>query len=227
MSPRRGCRRQWSAAPASPVQPVREVSGCAYPWGAKNVDTDVIIPAHWLKTITRSGLGRGAFETVRSQPGNVFDDPAYAGAPILIAGDNFGCGSSREHAAWALADMGVRAVIAPSFSDIFSGNAFKNGIVPVVLPQQAIDRLLEVAATQPITVDLETMTVTTPFQDRFAFELDPFRRRCLMEGLDEVGLTLARHAEITSYEDAMAEHRPWIGGRSGYASVAVNNGRRA
>ena len=133
------------------MNPVTTVSGTAYPWGAKNIDTDVIIPAHWLKTITRVGLGRGAFETVRAQPGNIFDDPRYAGAPILIAGDNFGCGSSREHAAWALADMGIQAVIAPSFSDIFSGNAFKNGIVPVVLPQEAIDRLVEVAQDQPIT----------------------------------------------------------------------------
>ena len=106
------------------MEPVREVHGRAYPWGVKNVDTDVIIPAHWLKTITRIGLGRGAFETVRAEPGNIFDDPAYAGSPILIAGENFGCGSSREHAAWALGDMGVKAVIAPSFSYIFSGNAF-------------------------------------------------------------------------------------------------------
>ncbi|PCG15022.1 MULTISPECIES: 3-isopropylmalate dehydratase small subunit [Sphingomonas] len=203
------------------MQPVSEVSGTAYPWGAKNVDTDVIIPAHWLKTIKRSGLGRGAFETVRAQPGNIFDDPAYAGAPILIAGDNFGCGSSREHAAWALADMGIRAVIAPSFSDIFSGNAFKNGIVPVVLPQEAVDRLLEVAKDQPVTVDLETMTVTTPFQDRFAFELDPFRRRCLMEGLDEVGLTLAKDTVISKFEELLDHERPWIKGESGYAGVAV------
>ena len=203
------------------MQPVSEVSGTAYPWGAKNVDTDVIIPAHWLKTIKRSGLGRGAFETVRAQPGNIFDDPAYAGAPILIAGDNFGCGSSREHAAWALADMGIRAVIAPSFSDIFSGNAFKNGIVPVVLPQEAVDRLIEVAKDQPVTVDLETMTVTTPFQDRFAFELDPFRRRCLMEGLDEVGLTLAKDTVISKFEELLDHERPWIKGESGYAGVAV------
>jgi 3-isopropylmalate/(R)-2-methylmalate dehydratase small subunit len=193
------------------VQPVSSVSGRAYPWGAKNVDTDVIIPAHWLKTITRAGLGRGAFETVRAVPGNIFDDPAHAGAPILIAGDNFGCGSSREHAAWALADMGVRAVIAPSFSDIFSGNAVKNGIVTVVLPQDAVDRLLAVAATDPITIDLETMTVTTPFQDRFAFELDPFRRRCLIEGLDEIGLTLARDNAIGAFEGTMAAQRPWVG----------------
>ena len=208
------------------MQPVTTVSGTAYPWGAKNIDTDIIIPAHWLKTITRSGLGRGAFETVRAQPGNVFDDPRYAGAPILIAGDNFGCGSSREHAAWALADMGVRAVIAPSFSDIFSGNAFKNGIVPVVLPQEAVDRLVEVAKEQPITVDLETMTVTTPYQDRFAFHLDPFRRRCLMEGLDEVGLTLARDTAISKFEGAVDRNRPWIGSRSGYASIAVDGAGR-
>jgi 3-isopropylmalate/(R)-2-methylmalate dehydratase small subunit len=203
------------------MNPVTTVSGTAYPWGAKNVDTDVIIPAHWLKTIARSGLGRGAFETVREQPGNIFDDPRYAGAPILIAGDNFGCGSSREHAAWALADMGIAAVIAPSFSDIFSGNAFKNGIVPVVLPQEAIDRLLTAAVDQPVTVDLETMTVTTPYQDRFAFDLDPFRRRCLMEGLDEVGLTLARDTQISNFEGAMNEARPWVEGRSRYEGIAV------
>src|SRR5579883_1989134 len=132
------------------MEPLTTVEGKAYPFGRKNVDTDVIIPAHWLKTITRAGLGRGAFETVRAEPGNVFDDPAYAGAPILIAGDNFGCGSSREHAAWALGDMGLRAVIAPSFSDIHAGNAFKNGILTVVLPQAQVDRLLEVAREHPI-----------------------------------------------------------------------------
>lgn len=210
------------------MRAVASVSGGAYPYGAKNVDTDVIIPAHWLKTISRAGLGRGAFETVRAQPGNVFDDPAYAGAPIVIAGDNFGCGSSREHAAWALVDMGVTAVIAPSFSDIFSGNAVKNGIIPVVLPQGAVDRLLEVArAREPVTVDLETMTVTTPFQDRFAFELDPFRRRCLLEGLDEIGLTLARDAAISGYEAAVAESRPWVAREKAHAGVAVETGGRS
>jgi 3-isopropylmalate/(R)-2-methylmalate dehydratase small subunit len=183
------------------VRPVTCVEGRAYPFGRKNVDTDVIIGAEHLKTINRRGLGAHAFETVRAEPGNVLDDPAYAGAPILIAGDNFGCGSSREHAAWALADMGVEAVIAPSFSDIFSGNAFKNGIVPVVLPQAAVDRLMEVARELPITVDLETMTVTSPLQDRFEFALDPFRRECLMNGLDEIGLTLASEAAIRAYEE--------------------------
>jgi 3-isopropylmalate/(R)-2-methylmalate dehydratase small subunit len=203
------------------VTPVRRVEGRAYPWGAKNVDTDVIIPAHWLKTISRSGLGKGAFETVRSTPDNIFDDERYAGAPILIAGDNFGCGSSREHAAWALNDMGITAVIAPSYSDIFSGNAVKNGIVPVVLPQEAIDRLIEVAKTDEVTVDLETMTVTTPFQDRFEFELDAFRRQCLMEGLDEVGLTLARDTAISKYESAVAVERPWLSRESGNAGFAI------
>lgn len=209
------------------MNPVTTVSGRAYPYGAKNVDTDIIIPAHWLKTISRAGLGRGAFETVRRTPGNVFDDPAYAGAPILIAGDNFGCGSSREHAVWALGDMGVRAVIAPSFSDIFSGNAVKNGIVPVVLPQQAVDRLLEVAREHPVTVDLETMTVTTPFQDRFPFELDPFRRQCLMEGLDEIGLTLARDAAIARFEGMVADRRPWLMREKANAGVAVEGGGRS
>ncbi|WP_022685301.1 3-isopropylmalate dehydratase small subunit [Sphingomonas phyllosphaerae] len=208
------------------MDPVALVSGTAYPWGAKNVDTDVIIPAHWLKTITRSGLGRGAFETVRSVPGNIFDDPRYAGAPVLIAGDNFGCGSSREHAAWALRDMGVRAVIAPSFSDIFSGNAFKNGIVAVVLPQAAIDRLVEVAKDSPVTVDLETMTVTTPYQDRFPFELDAFRRRCLMEGLDEVGLTLAKDTAISKFEERLDDERPWIRRDAAHASIAVEGAGR-
>jgi len=192
------------------MEPVKQVEGRAFPLGLKNVDTDVIIPAHYLKTVTRSGLGRGAFETIRAQPGNVFDDPEYAGANIIIAGDNFGCGSSREHAAWALADMGVTAVIAPSFSDIFSGNAFKNGLIAVVLPQEAIDRLLEVAKTDPITIDLEHQTVTTPFQDRFAFEIDPFRRDCLLNGLDEVGLTMARDAAISAYEAKVAASRPWL-----------------
>ncbi len=208
------------------MDPVRKVEGRAYPWGAKNIDTDIIIPAHWLKTISREGLGKGAFETVRAQPGNIFDDPAYAGSPILIAGDNFGCGSSREHAAWALKDMGITAVVAPSYSDIFSGNAFKNGIVAVVLPQEAIDRLIEVAKTDSVTIDLETMTVTTPFQDRFSFEMDPFRRDCLMQGLDEVGLTLARDTAISKYESMVADARPWLKRESGDAGLVVEGSGR-
>ena len=200
------------------MEPVRIVEGRAYPFGLKNVDTDLIIPARWLKTVTREGLGRGAFEALRSDPNNVFDQPEFAWAPIVIAGDNFGCGSSREHAAWALLDMGVKAVIAPSFSDIFSGNAFKNGILTVVLPQEQVDRLMEVALTQPITIDLEHQTVTTPFQDRFSFEIDPFRKQCLIEGLDEVGITLGHEQALLAYEARIAAQKPWLVRGTGLAA---------
>ena len=192
------------------MNPVNTISGKAYPFGLKNVDTDVIIPAAWLKTISRSGLGKGAFEALRKEPGNLFDSADYAGSPILIAGDNFGCGSSREHAAWALADMGIQAVIAPSFSDIFSGNAFKNGLLTVVLPQEAIDRLMEVAKTDPIHIDLENQVVTTPFQDRFTFGIDAFRKHCLLNGLDEIGLTLASSDAISAYENRLNTEKPWL-----------------
>ena len=179
------------------MKAVSTIEGRAIPLGLKNIDTDVIIPAHWLKTVSREGLGKGAFETIRAAPDNPFDVEDFAHAPILIAGDNFGCGSSREHAAWAMLDMGLTAVIAPSFSDIFAGNAFKNGILAVELPQEQVDRLLEVAKDQPIAIDLENQVVTTPFQDRFTFQIDPFRKRCLLEGLDEIGLTLGSESAIT------------------------------
>lgn len=197
------------------MNPVSTISGKAYPFGLKNVDTDIIIPAAWLKTISRSGLGKGAFEALRKDPANLFDSAEYAGSPILIAGDNFGCGSSREHAAWALGDMGINAVIAPSFSDIFSGNAFKNGLLTVVLPQTAIDRLMAVIQENPempdpIHIDLENQTVTTPFQDRFTFEIDPFRKHCLLNGLDEIGLTLASGDAILAYEAKLAAEKPWL-----------------
>jgi 3-isopropylmalate/(R)-2-methylmalate dehydratase small subunit len=200
------------------MEPVRAVEGRAYPFGLKNVDTDLIIPARWLKTVTREGLGRGAFEALRKNPDNVFDRPEFAGAPIIVAGDNFGCGSSREHAAWALLDMGVKAVIAPSFSDIFSGNAFKNGILTVVLPQEQVDRLMEVAETDSIAIDLEHQTVTTPFQDRFTFEIDPFRKHCLVNGLDEVALTLESGGAIARYEQRMAALKPWLARGTGLAA---------
>lgn len=192
------------------MAPIEKVEGRAIPFGLKNVDTDVIIPAKWLKTINREGLGKGAFETLRADPDNLFDQPEYRQAPILIAGDNFGCGSSREHAAWALGDLGIRVVIAPSYSDIFSGNAVKNGILPVVLPQSAIDRLMEVAATDPIHVDLDTQTVTTPFQDRFTFDIDPFRKMCLLNGLDEISLTEKSDAAIAAHEKRIATDQPWL-----------------
>lgn len=193
------------------MESLSSVWGKAIPFGAKNVDTDIIIPAHWLKTITREGLGAGAFETIRAQPGNVFDDPHYSGAAILIAGDNFGCGSSREHAAWAMLDLGIRVVIAPSYSDIFSGNAVKNGILPVVLPQEAIDRLMEVAsAGGEVGVDLESQTVTTSSQDRFSFDIDPFRKNCLLNGLDEIALTLERQESISHFESRRAADQGWL-----------------
>ena len=193
------------------MQPIAQVRGRAIPFGAKNVDTDIIIPAKWLKTITREGLGEGAFESIRAQEGNIFDDPAYKGAPILLAGDNFGCGSSREHAAWAIGDLGIRAIIAPSYSDIFSGNAVKNGILPIVLPQEAVDRLMEVAREgHKIDIDLDTQSVTTAFQDRFTFEIDPFRKHCLLNGLDEVSLTLESSEAISTFENRRAASQGWI-----------------
>ena len=192
------------------MEPVKRVEGRAIPFGQKNVDTDVIISAKWLKTVSREGLGAGAFESIRAQEGNIFDDPEYAGSSILIAGDNFGCGSSREHAAWALDDMGIKAVIAPSFSDIFAGNAFKNGLLAIALPQDAINRLMEVAKTDPITIDMESMSVTTPFQDRFAFEMDPFRHQCLVEGLDEIDLTMAKADAIKRHEMNCDSAQPWL-----------------
>ena len=200
------------------MEPVTQVEGRAVPFGRKNIDTDLIIPARWLKTVTREGLGRGAFEAVREDPDNVFDRLEFKGAPIIVAGDNFGCGSSREHAAWALLDMGVRAVIAPSFSDIFAGNAFKNGILTVALPQELVDRLLEVAETDPISIDLEHQTVTTPFQDRFTFEIDPFRKHCLAGGLDEVAITLERDEAISAYEQRLRAERPWLARGTGLAA---------
>ena len=197
------------------MKPVSQIAGKAIPFGAKNVDTDIIIPAKWLKTISRSGLGKGAFETIRSVAGNVFDDERYAGASILIAGDNFGCGSSREHAAWAMADLGIQAVIAPSYSDIFSGNAFKNGLLAIELPQAAIDRLMQVAEqaheeAEPISIDLESQTVTTVFQDRFEFEIDPFRKESLLAGRDEIGLTLESDAAIAAFESKLQSEKPWL-----------------
>jgi len=182
------------------MNPVRRIEGRAYPLGLANVDTDMIIAAEHLKTISRVGLGRHVFTTLRAKPGNPFDDSAYQAAPILIAGANFGCGSSREHAVWALADFGIRAVIAPSFSDIFSSNAFKNGFVAVALEEATVDRLLQVAADHIIAIDLESMTISSSAGDLFAFTMDPFRRECLLEGRDEIALTLLSEQAIRAYE---------------------------
>ena len=200
-------------------------TGLVAPLDRANVDTDQIIPKQFLKSIKRTGFGPNLFDEWRyldvgqpyqdnsKRPLNkdfVLNAERYQGASVLLARENFGCGSSREHAAWALLDLGIRVVIAPSFSDIFSGNAFKNGILAVELPQDQIDRLLEVAATEPVTVDLDSQTVTTPFQDRFIFTIDPFRKQCLLEGLDEIGLTLARDAAIGQHEAAREASLPWL-----------------
>ena len=193
------------------MNPVSIISGRAIPWGAKNIDTDIIIPAHWLKTTSREGMGKGAFESVRAEPGNIFEAPENAGAPILIAGDNFGCGSSREHAAWAILDLGIKAVIAPSYSDIFAGNAFKNGLLGVVLPQDQVDHLIEVSRDGgDVTIDLENQVVTTDRQDRFGFDIDPFRKMCLMAGLDEIGLTMNEDSQITKFETYREAEQPWV-----------------
>lgn len=191
------------------------ITGTAIPFGMKNVDTDVIIPGRFLKTISRRGLGRHAFAPLREDPDNLFDQPRYKGAPILIAGDNFGCGSSREHAPWALADLGIRVIIAPSFADIFSGNAFKNGILLVALPQAQVDRLMVVADTRPITVNLVAQLVITEFGDCFPFEIDAFRKDCLLRGLDEIGVTLEMTKDIDLYEDRLTVARPWIADAAG------------
>jgi len=191
------------------VRQVRTIRGRAIPFGLENVDTDVILPGPYLKTITRKGLGRVAFESIRARPGNIFDEPANAGANILIAGDNFGCGSSREHAVWAIMDMGIEAVIAPSFSDIFSGNAFKNGLLTVTLSQPAVDALLGAAPAEPVAIDLEAQRVTA-FALDYPFAFDAFRKHCLVNGLDEIGLTLSQDAAIAAYEERDARERPWM-----------------
>lgn len=181
------------------MTPVERITGRAIPLGRDNIDTDVIIGAEHLKTTSRAGLGRFAFEPIRAEPGNIFDDPQFARAPVLIAGDNFGCGSSREHAAWAIDDMGIKAIVASSFSDIFSSNAYKNGLVTVVLAPAEVDRLMALAEHASVTIDLADMTVTAG-NEQFAFTLDPFRRDSLMSGLDEIGLTLKSESAIKAYE---------------------------
>ena len=198
------------------MDPIKSFESTAVLLPIENIDTDQIIPARFLKVTNKAGLGDALFSDWRyDEDGSPKQDfilnfPESKGAQVLFAGDNFGCGSSREHAAWALLDLGIRAVIAPSFSDIFAGNAFKNGILAVALPQEQVDRLLEVACTDPVAIDLDSQTVTTPFQDRFAFEIDAFRKQCLMEGLDEIGLTLARDDAIADYETRQARDMPWL-----------------
>lgn len=192
------------------MKAIEHIKGRAYPLGLANVDTDAIISAEYLKKITRKGMGKGAFATMRRSPGNLFENPEYVGAPILIAGANFGCGSSREHAAWAILDMGVQVVIAVSFSDIFSGNAFKNGILAITLPQEQIDLLLEAAKTSELAIDLPGQTITTEGGEVLEFSMDPFRKHCLINGLDEIGITFQMGDKITCYEQKAQELTPWL-----------------
>ncbi|KAA0232865.1 MAG: 3-isopropylmalate dehydratase small subunit [Dehalococcoidia bacterium] len=180
------------------------VRGRAIPLNRADVDTDQIIPAQYLKRIERTGFGQFAFEQWRKDPGFVTNNPAYAGAPILLAGPNFGCGSSREHAPWALQDMGLKVIIAPSFADIFRNNCAKIGLLTVTLPQQDIDHLLaraEELASSELVVDLATQSVSTP-DGSFVrhFEIDPFVKHCLLEGLDDIGLTLLEEERIAAFE---------------------------
>ena len=193
------------------MQPINHVAGRAIPFGRKNVDTDVIIPAHWLKTITREGLGQGAFEAVKKEPGNVFTDPEFADAPILIAGDNFGCGSSREHAVWALKGYGIRCVIAPSFGEIFFNNCFKNMVLPLVLDEASIEAIsAQIAEGQrEVSVDLEAQTVTAPDGTSYSFEIDAARKDALLKGLDAIGVTLDGWDQIKAWQDADRAKRPW------------------
>ena len=195
------------------------LTGIAAPMPLVNIDTDMIIPKQFLKTIKRSGLGVNLFDEMRyDRDGNeipdfVLNQPAYRDAEILIAGDNFGCGSSREHAPWALLDFGIRCVISTSFADIFFNNCFKNGILPVALPQDAVDALMADAgngANARVTVDLESQTVTSPDGTVYHFEVDAFRKHCLLNGLDDIGLTMEKAAAIDTFEDQMAQARPWI-----------------
>ena len=195
------------------MTPFTRVEGRAYPLALANVDTDLIIPAAHLKTIRRSGLGAHAFEAVRREPGNVFDEPRFAGAPILIAGENFGCGSSREHAPWAILDFGIRCVIAESFADIFYNNSFKNGILPIKLPKDQVEILMKEAEENPgvpIDVDLEKQLITRGNKFSFYFDIDPFRKHCLLNGLDDIGLTEVKSGKISDYEDKRATERPWL-----------------
>ncbi|HTJ28896.1 MAG TPA: 3-isopropylmalate dehydratase small subunit, partial [Acidobacteriaceae bacterium] len=185
------------------MEPFKTVTAIAAPLDRVNVDTDQIIPKQFLKRIERSGYGEFLFFDWRNEEGFVLNDPKYAGAKILIAGKNFGCGSSREHAAWALSDYGFRAVIAPTFADIFFSNAGKNGIVLIRLSEEEVALLLDRAAKTPnykLTVSLEDQTLTDNQGFKASFEIDPFRKYCLLEGLDDIGLTLRHAAELDAYE---------------------------
>lgn len=196
------------------MEPVKTVRGNAIPIDRANVDTDAIIPAKYLKRIERTGYGPFAFEAWRDDPSFILNNEAYAGAPILLAGDNFGCGSSREHAVWAIQQMGVGAVISNNFADIFRNNSAKMGLLTVVLAREDVEHLMARAEELPsaeITVDLESQTVSTPEGWSRRFEVDPFVKRSLLEGLDDISLTLAHTDAIDEFESGRAEYLPDTG----------------
>ncbi len=195
------------------------LTGIAAPMALVNIDTDMIIPKQFLKTIKRSGLGVNLFDEMRyDRQGNeiadfVLNKPQYRETEILVAGENFGCGSSREHAPWAIKDFGIRCVIAPSYADIFYNNCFKNGILPIVLPQEQVDVLMkdaEKGSNARMTVDLEAQTVTSSDGEVFSFEVDSFKKHCLMNGLDDIGLTMEKVSAIDTFEAKASAERPWI-----------------
>ena len=200
------------------MQKFTTLTAVAAPLNIMNVDTDMIIPKDYLKTIERTGLGRGLFSEMRynedgsENPDFVLNKPAYRKAQILVAGDNFGCGSSREHAPWALLDFGIRCVISTGFADIFHNNCFKNGILPVVVSKENLDKLMDDAergANATLTVDLEKQEIHGPDGGTVKFEVDPFRRHCLLNGLDDIGLTMEKADHLAAYEQRAAESRPW------------------
>lgn len=195
-----------------------KLTGVAAPMPVVNIDTDMIIPKNYLKTIKRTGLGKGLFADMRyladssENPDFVLNKPAYRHAKIIVAGDNFGCGSSREHAPWALADFGIRCVISTSFADIFYNNCFKNGILPIIVSPEDLEKLMDDAdrgANAIITVDLEKMEISGPDGGILKFDLDEFRRHCLLNGLDDIGLTMRKAASIDAFEQRNAKEHPW------------------
>ncbi|HPF79139.1 MAG TPA: 3-isopropylmalate dehydratase small subunit [Alphaproteobacteria bacterium] len=196
-----------------------KLSGIAAPLRMINIDTDIIIPKQFLKTIKRTGLGVHAFNDIRynedgsEKPDFVLNKPEYRNSSILLTGENFGCGSSREHAPWAILDMGIRCIIAPSFADIFYNNSFKNGILPIQLPQEQVDQLMEEAEANPdapLEIDLEKQTIKRGNKFSFDFDIDPFRKHCLLNGLDDIGLTLEKKNFIKEFENKDQQKRSWL-----------------
>ena len=204
---------------SNPMEKYQTFTGIAAPMPLVNIDTDMIIPKQFLKTIKRSGLGVNLFDEMRYDddgneiPDFVLNKDAYRNAEVIVAGDNFGCGSSREHAPWALKDFGIKAVISTSFADIFHNNCFKNGILPISLPEDAVNALMkdaEKGANARMTINLEEQTVTSSDGESFSFDIDPFKKQCLLDGLDDIGLTLEKAGAIETFEAAAAQARPWV-----------------